>query len=498
MVAIKAIHDWIGTSGNVVSWHPSSASAAKVAKAPVSGVPASYQQAQHIRGYLSHVAGGTEMARLNIPAWDMPGQCDVRAMTHVVNAYLRRHDTYHSWFEMTDDDEVVRHTVTNPRDVAFVPTKHGEMTAPQWREHILSTPNPLRWDCFSFGIIQRADHFTFYISIDHVHTDAMFMGVVLLEIHMMYAALASGAAPIALPTAGSYDDYCLRQHEMLSSLTMESPEVQEWVRFAERNDGTLPHFPFPLGDPPWSTTGDLITVRLMDKYQSERFEAACTGAGARFIGGVFACAAMAQHALTGSTDYHVITPTTTRQTPEEFQTTGWFTGVVPISVPVDPESFASTARAAQASFDDRMPLAPIPFDRVLELAGGATALRKPDPGVPMVSFLDAGLPPLSASIIAEWEGMNGKVYSDAGSAYQIGIWVNRGERETTVTVAFPNNPIARESIDRYLSAMTAVYVGVADGFVPAHNRGHVGHGDTVRHNGVRDRDRESLMPLAKG
>jgi hypothetical protein len=361
---------------------------------------------------------------------------------------------------------------------------------------VLSTPDPLRWDCFSFGIIQRADHFTFYICIDHVHTDAMFMGLVLLEIHMMYTALASGAAPIPLPDAGSYNDYCVRQNELLSAMTMDSPEVREWIRFAERNDGTLPHFPLPLGDPPWSATGDLITVRLMDKQQAERFEAACTAAGARFIGGVFACAAMAQHELTGSVDYHVITPTTTRRSSEEFRTTGWFTGVVPISVPVDPSSFAATARAAQSSFDDRLPLAHVPFDRVLELADGSMGLRSPDPGVPMVSYLDAGLPPLSASIIAEWERMNGKVYSDARAAYQIGLWVNRGERETTVTVAFPNNPIARESIDRYLAAMTAVYVGVADGFVPAPTRGHVGHAEAVRRNGIRAM--EPLVPLAKG
>ena len=497
MVAIKAIHDWIGASGSVVSWHPSPVSHAKVRNAPVSAVPASYQQAQHIRGYLNHLSNGSDMARLNIPSWDMPGQCDIRAMTHVVNAYLRRHDTYHSWFEMSDDGEVVRHSVTNPRDIAFVPTKHGEMTAPRWREHILSTPDPLRWDCFSVGIIQRADHFTFYISIDHVHTDAMFMGVVLVEIHMMYAALAGGGSPIPLPAAGSYDDYCVRQHAFLSSLTLETPEVQEWIRFARCNDGTMPHFDLPLGDPPWSITGDLVTVRLMDKPQSERFEAACTAAGARFIGGVFACAAMAQHALTGSNDYHVITPTTTRQTPAEFQTTGWFTGVVPVSVPVDPDSFAKTASVAQASFDDRMPLGPIPFDRVLELADGTMGLRSPNPGVPMVSFLDAGLPPLSASIIAEWERMNGKVFSDARSAYQIGIWVNRGERETSVTVAFPNNPIARESIDRYLSAMTSIYLAVAEGALNASSpRTHVRHEKTLRHNAVHDRD--SLLPMAKG
>lgn len=496
MITIKAIHDWTGASGSVVSWHPSPVSRAKVLNAPVSAVPVSYQQAQHIRGYLDHVSKGTDMARLNTPAWDMAGQCDIRAMSHVINAYLRRHDTYHSWFEMTESDDIVRRTVDNPRDIAFVPTKYGEMSATEWREHVLATPNPLQWDCFSFGIIQRADHFTFYISIDHVHTDAMFMGMVLAEIHMMYAALAGGSGPIPLPAAGSYDDYCVRQNHLLSSLTLESPEVLEWIRFAERNDGTMPHFPLPLGESSVPCSGDLITVRLLDRQQSDRFEAACTAAGARFIGGVFACAALAEHELTGCEAYHVITPTTTRQTPAEFQTTGWFTGVVPITVPIDPSSFCVTARAAQASFDNGLFMSHVPFDRVLELADATMGLRAPEPGVPMVSFLDAGLPPLSASIIAEWERMNGKIYSDTRLAYQIGLWVNRGERETTVTVAFPDNPIARESIERYLAAMTAVYLGVADGSLAAPARAHVRHGEALHRNTVRNR--EPLLPMAKG
>jgi hypothetical protein len=493
MVAIKAIHDWTGASGDVTSWHPTPRSRAKLATAPVSDIPVSYQQSQHIRGYLTHQVNGTDMARLNIPAWDMPGVCDIRAMTHVINAYLRRHDTYHSWFEMTDDGEVIRRAATDARDVAFAPTAHGSMTAPQWRDHVLATPGPLQWDCFAFGIIQRSDHFTFYISIDHVHTDAMFMGMVLVEIHAMYAALASGYGPIPLEPVGSYGDYCTRQRAMLDALTLASPDVREWIGFAERNDGTLPHFPLPLGDPSVPCSGDLITVRLMDKLQSERFENACNAAGARFIGGVFACAAIAQYELTGDADYHVITPTTTRRTAEEFRTTGWFTGVVPVSVAVDADAFGATARAAQKSFDDRMPLAHIPFDRVLEIADGAFGLHPPQPGVPMVSYLDAGLPPLSASIIAEWERMNGKVYSDARCAYQVGLWVNRGERETTVTVAFPDNPVARDSVTRYLEAMAAVYLGVADGS-EATARARARHAAPR----VTARGLEPALPAAKG
>ncbi|WGI30569.1 condensation domain-containing protein [Mycolicibacterium aubagnense] len=489
MVAIRTIHDWMGSSGVLTSWNPSSASLTKLRNAPVSQVPVSYQQSQHIRAFRSHERNGTDMARLNIAAWDMPGKCDVRAMTHVINAYVRRHDTFHSWFELLDDDSVVRRTAKSPRDIKLVPTEHGEMNAQQWRDHVLATPDPLQWDCFHFGIIQRDDHFTFYFSIDHVHTDALLMGLVLVEIHLMYAALVSGAPPIPLADAGSYDDYCVKQAEYTASLTLESPEVKDWIKFAEANDGTLPCFPLPLGDPTVPCGGEMLTVRLMDKHQSERFESACLSAGARVIGGVIACAALAEHELTGRPVYNIITPTTTRRTPAEFMTTGWFTGVVPISVPVAPESFGDTARAMQKAFDAGMDLAHVPFERVLELAEGKVAsIRKADPGVPMVSYLDTNLPPLSPAIMNEWERLNGRVYSDARSAYQIGIWVNRSEKETSVTIAYPDNPIARESVDKYLHAMRAVYLRVADG------GSNAGRSEALRHNGCRS----ELIRAVKG
>lgn len=130
----------------------------------------------------------------------------------------------------------------------------------------------------------------------------------------------------------------------------------------------------------------------MDAHDSDRFEAVCAAAGVRFIGGVFACAAIAERELAGIDSYRVITPTTTRSTPAEFMTTGWFTGIVPISVPVQNMSFAEVARAAQASFDSGMHLANVPIERVLELAESVPGIRKPEPGVPMLSYLDIGLP----------------------------------------------------------------------------------------------------------
>ncbi|MCT7657374.1 condensation domain-containing protein [Mycobacterium deserti] len=463
MFALEPIHEWVDVPGQLIAWEPSRSTLAKVAEAPVSDVPPSYQQAQHVRAYREHATRGTEMARLTIPAWNIAGRCDIRAMTYVINAYLRRHDTYRSRFELTDDGQVVRRTLGSPKDIKMVATDLGEKSASEWRAHILRTPGPLQWDCFRFGVIQRADHFTFFMTVDHVHVDAMFMGLAFVELHMMYAALVNGGAPIPLPEAGSYDDYCVRQRAFTSALTADSPQVRRWTTFAQRNNGSLPQFPLPLGDPSVPCEGDLLTIDLMDDETSNHFESACTGAGVRFIGGVFAAAALAEHQLTGVDTYHVITPTSTRSTHAEMMTTGWFTGTVPITVPVTATSFADTARAAQHSFDSGIELAHVPFDRVLELAPPEWGLRAPGFGVPMISYLDATLAPLSPAVIAEWNGLNGKIYSELGAAHQVGMWINRFGNGTSVTVAFPNNPIARESVTRYIEAMKAVFVRVAEG-----------------------------------
>lgn len=480
MVALRSVHDWVGEPGRVVSWQPSASAVTKMSNAPISSVPVSYQQEQHIRTFDRRRTEAADMARLNVPAWNLPGQCDLRAMTHVINAYVRRHDTYHSRFEMVDGD-VVRRKLQNPRDLKFVPAELGEMTAAQWCAHVLDTPDPLSWPCFGFGIIQRKDHFTFYIAVDHVHTDALFMCLVLVEIHMMYLTLVGGGAPITLQEPGSYDDYCIRQREACAALTLESPAVQDWISFAERLDGGMPQFPLPLGDPSVPCGGDMIVAQLLDARQSKNFDAACTHEGVRFSGGVLACAALAEHEFTGATTYYGITPTTTRNSPAEFMTTGWFTGLVPVTVPVNTASFGDTARGAQESFDSCLELAHVPFDRVLELVPPALGLSGHCPGVQMVSYLDAGLPPLSPAIVSEWERLNGKLYCDSRSADQVGIWVNRTERETAVTIAFPDNPVARDSVHRYLQVMKQIYAGVAESATGSPAARHI----AALHHGTR-------------
>ena len=455
--AFGSISEWMPDPGSVVCWHPSPSSLAKVRQAPISAVPPSPQQARHLRNFRDHAARGVDMSRLCIGSWDMPGQCDVRVLTYVINAHLRRNDTYHSWFEFTDANQIVRHKLRNPADIHCVPIKHGEMTPAALREHILETATPLEWDCFRFAIIQRADHWTFCFAIDHLYIDAQFLGALRVELYLMYTSLLAGGAPVSLPPAGSYESYCAEQHERMSALTLDSPQVRAWVDFFESNDGTLPDCPVSLGD--GSGACDFMFVRVMDDRQTAAFESACIAAGARFSGGVFACAALTQCELTGAETYYGLVASDTRSTPEEFLTIGWFTGFVPITIPVNASSFGDTVRTAQASFDSGKVLASVPFNRVLELAPW---LRMPQGRVPLLFHLDASSPPLSTIVKSEWGGSNVKIHHDGGVPARFDLRVNRYEDETQVIVFFPDNPIARESVTRYIATLKSLFVRMAE------------------------------------
>jgi hypothetical protein len=350
----------------------------------------------------------------------MPGRCDIRVLTYVINTHLRRHDTYHSWFELTDANQIRRHTFSDPADIRCVPIEHGEMTAETWREHILATPSPLQWDCFRFAVIQRADSFTFCAAIDHLYIDAQFAGALRAEFYLMYTALLAGKAPVSLPAAGSYKDYSIRQHEYTSGLTLDSPPIRSWVDFFEQNGGTLPECPVSLGD--GSGSCDLIVAPVMD-------------------------------------DYGLIAHDT-RGTLAEFMTIGWFTGFVPVTIPVDASSFDDTARAAQESFDSGKHLANVPFNRVLELAPWLTM---PHQRVPLLFHLDTSSPLLSTIVNADINVSSMKLYHDGRVPARFDLRINRYENETHVAVFFPNNPIARESVTRYIATLQSIYARVAEG-----------------------------------
>ena len=84
----------------------------------------------------------------------------------------------------------------------------------------------------------------------------------LIEFHMMYAR-AGGRRP-AHPAAArraATTSSASGSSGSRPALTADSPQVDAWIRFAERNGGSMPDFPLPLGDPIGALRrGDIVTV----------------------------------------------------------------------------------------------------------------------------------------------------------------------------------------------------------------------------------------------
>ncbi|MEB4209610.1 condensation domain-containing protein [Mycobacterium sp. 94-17] len=459
-ITIGSLDEWTATPGSVTSWHPTAAAGAKARRAPVSSVPISYMQSQHLRNYWERAAAGLTFSRQIIATCDVSGTCDVEAMDHAVNAYLRRHDTFRSWFERTDDGEFVRHTISDPADIEFTAIEHGQMSVDEIHAHVQAIPDPLEWGCFTFGIVQHDGHFTFFAAMDHVHGDATLIGTTMMEANGMYTALSGGGDALALPDAGSFDDFCTREREYTSTLTADSPEVRAWIEFAENNNSGFPEFPLPLGNPLESCGSGMTSELLMDPAQTERFESACAAAGARFVGGLFACFALLEHEFTGALTYYGLTPRDSRTAADNFMTQGWFTGLIPITVPIAAASFGDAAWAAQDSFDSSLDMAKVPYYRVLELAPW---LNWPRPNFPVSNFFHGGAAPLNAILAAADLGLadNIGIYPDARSSYQLTIYVFRYGEGTVMAIMHPDNPVAEKSVRRYMTAMKSVCGRVA-------------------------------------
>ncbi len=454
MTDLRPLHEWSGAPATMTLWRPSAASIERAQQAPLSPVPPSYEQEQHLRAFRACEQQQKEMARLLILVWDEPGRCDLRTMSHVISAHVRRHDTYHSWFEERDN-ALVRHVLVEPAALQMEPITLGPVSAESWQEYVTTTPAPFAWDCFRFGILQRANGFSFFASIDHLHADATVIAFLMEEIHAAYRALLDGEAAPRLAPPGLYLDYCTNQRQRAATLTLMDSDVSEWIAFLHRNQGRMPPFALPLGSLEDRCLAEHVNVGILDHSDMIAFESACHASGARVIGGLLACAALAEKELTGRTRYSVVTPTTTRKSPQAFRTSGWCTGVVPIDFETADQTFSELAVSAQRIFDDRLPLASIPIERVLELAADLPNIRSVATGGVMLSYMDANLPPLSAHMARDWHQANGRTYINQGEAAQVALWFFRTQRGLTLTAAYPANEMARASMQNYIGALKA-------------------------------------------
>lgn len=60
-----------------------------------------------------------------------------------------------------------------------------------------------------------------------------------------------------------------------------------------------------------------------------------------------------------------------------------------------------------------------------------------------------------------WAETKFGTYGDSLSHGRVNMWINRQAANTTVTMSFPDNAIARESVLRYIATLIQVFARVA-------------------------------------
>ncbi|MBJ7288450.1 condensation domain-containing protein [Williamsia sp.] len=461
MINFGLIDEWAPSAGLVTTWSASATSIARAGEAPIHPVPPSHQQEEYLRAARRNEDAGFRFSRLCLISFDLEGPLDVDAMTRTVNEFVSRHDTFLSYFSLEPSGQIARHVV-DADVVDFVPTQYGHFGDSQSiRDHVQAkTPGPFNWDCLTFGTIEREGNFTIYFAVDHLNSDGISQALACVDLIALYGSHVSGN-PHGLAPAGSYIDYCRREREGTQELTVDDPQVSQWIELLEQNGGHLPTFPLDLGvGSEGYTRSALRTVRIMDEVSAQRIEDVCRALGAGFNSAVLAVAGITAHEFTGSDSYFGMTPKSTRTTPAEFNAVGWFTNLIPVPVDITSEStFTSVVADTQSSYERGKTLSEVSLHRIVELIPDDSPVQV-GPGwvVPMVSYIDIRKLPGAQM----FDHINGGVFGNRGSSEEVFLWVNRFPEYTVMTLMYPGTVEADESISRYIDKILQIFSSVAD------------------------------------
>ncbi|GAA5057433.1 condensation domain-containing protein [Nocardia callitridis] len=460
MVDFGLIDEWEPPPGRLTSWVASQDSIARARSAPVHPAPPSHQQEQYLRAAAQHSAAEFRYSGLCLVTAEIPGEVNLEAMTRAVNAFVLRHDTFRTWFRLGSEGEVERHLVPEA-DVEFVPIEHGWVDDPGTiRDHVQkTTPGLFDWDCFTFGVLEREESTTVYLAIDHLHTDGFGQYLSGFDLALLYSREVWDETPEVLEPTASYLDYCTNERAFTAQMSLTSPGVQKWLELIRGNEGRLPSFPLDLGK-----RTDVYnrsahrTVTLFDEDSASRFERRCRANGAEFVGGIFAAAAITEAELVDSDYYFGMTAVTTRATAAERGSVGWYATLLPVAFPLGATSFDRVVKRAQHAYENGLRLTPTSFQRVVELLPADSDLDlQPGWSCPMISYVDA------RELLGNefFDSAEIGVYANRAASEQVLIWINRLATKTTLSVIYPDTPVAHSSVERYVTRLRSIFDAAA-------------------------------------
>lgn len=465
MMQSGLIDDWRPKGGRLTVIRASESARAAAIRAPIDATPPSFQQDAYLEMARTAKRDGRRFDRLILCAFTLQGSPDIPALVRALTAVVRRHDSFHSWFEI-DADLGVQRRVLAAEDIELVADSWGEIDGPLVSRILQRvTPGPSSWDCFTFAIIDHGGSFTVVVASDHIACDAVSGGIISAELTQLYF---DPTAPerLASTPAGSYREYCEGERSRAAELEARSPQIVAWAEHIEANGGRLPSFPLPLRDP---DTRDTAAASgrwvLLSGALADRFEQECERAGVRLVAGIFAAAALAEYEITGRTSYFNLSPKNTRVTEGERRSVGWYASLIPIAFDFDPaEGFLDVARRADDAFAAGRSLSAVSLHRVVELLESREGFEVRRGWVaPMLSFLDLRKVPGSELFSA----MDFSFFGSRGTSEEVYTWVQRTDDMIWMASLFPDTEVAAGSMARYSGLLTRTMESIARAGAPA-------------------------------
>ncbi|WP_406605455.1 condensation domain-containing protein [Corynebacterium kroppenstedtii] len=298
--------------------------------------------------------------------------------------------------------------------------------------------------------------FTVIFAADHAVMDAYTQLFTIAELRELYSAAVDKREP-ALPPAGSYVDFCSGERAVTESASARERAVKDWKEFLTDADEhpAQPVFPLPIrsAESGSATPADQhraqhsLSQWLLDEKDISRLGKQAKANGGSTKSALLTALKLALTELSPVSSARYIMPMHTRHEPKYMLSAGWFVGLMPVDDPLNgarsfTEAFSDTVQATKRHRD----LSVYPYAAVSD------ALHINEPPRFVISYVDTRFVPGADA----WGDRDRVLRSSVTSDGDVYIWLNRTGEGLNVSMRYPNNAQAEESISAFLSRFAAI------------------------------------------
>ncbi|MEU9192979.1 hypothetical protein [Streptomyces hundungensis] len=304
---------------------------------------------------------------------------------------------------------------------------------------------PLGWPQMVFATVEGTDGTTVFIGADHGVVDGYTLA-------MIPGQIRDALDGRAQDPFGQQSLECAAEERKLGGVPSAEPELAApWRSLLDDARGRTPAFPLPLGASESPNAQRSAYRWLLDGSATTRFATASRAAGGTTAAGLLACLALATARVSGERCLSLISLANTR--PRKWRSApGWFVGLHPVRIPAVPGAdFAGTVVLAAAELRRRGPGPESSLPHISRMLRTEIHPRF------VVSYLDvrrvAGRPPHPQDAM-----LRSRIHSPA----EVYVWLTRSDRGVHLSARFPDTPLARTGVGRFVQAVAHTASRVAE------------------------------------